>query len=95
MLKLASRSFQCKEAKKLKYRFLSNTVDPFIQLVTDNLMVIGIVLGFYLLVLLGFVTQNVAAETSVFRRLLEERTNTPKLYCIVFPVSTPSSMKYP
>lgn len=37
MLKLASRSFQCKEAKKLKYRFLSNTVDSFIQLLTDNL----------------------------------------------------------
>ena len=46
-----------------------------------------------LLVLFGFVTQNVAGVTSVIRRVLEVLTKTPKLYCMVLPVSIPSSMK--
>ena len=49
--------------------------------------------NFNLPVLFGFVTQNVAGVTSVIRRVLEVCTNTPKLYCIVLPVSMPSSMK--
>ena len=58
-----------------------------------TLMTTGSVYESYLLVLFGFVTQNVAGVTSVVRSVLDVLTATPKLYCMVLPVSIPSSMK--